>query len=70
VCGVRTSRKHDTWEVASKRPTAAAIEGRQVMDPGAATHKAFYPEATSLPMLNMQRFLEISFANRLRTLDT
>jgi hypothetical protein len=40
------------------------------MDLEAVMYKAFYPKATSLPMLNVQRSPEIWFANRPGTLNS
>jgi hypothetical protein len=70
VLQFRTSTDYGTWKVASKRPEEAAIARRSVMDPRAPTGTAFQPQATSLPMLPMQRVAEILFGHHPGALNT
>jgi hypothetical protein len=70
VLRIMTGTDYATCKVASKRPEEAAIARRSVMDPRAATGTAFQPQATTLPMLLVQRAAEISFGHYPGALDT
>jgi hypothetical protein len=70
VLQIMTGTDYATCKVASKQPEEAAIARRLVMDPRATTGTAFQPQATTLPVLPVQRAAEISFGHRSGALDT